>query len=444
MKLWILAFFVGLSWAAPMAIESSADTPGIDPNPVEELPQQPNNSLKKTSDEKPAAAEMAPGDDDERDQFQIDVEAACGVNTGAIQPEQIEPLIVAFETLWKDVSNTTGLTPEEYALYINSILNDNNTKEERLAEVKEFIQTTVFDPETQEGGDTEAVALYNAAGILVDLTDFLRAGAADNEENPFAIIADLLVEMLIHLPEISPVNRENTRENVCAYMAEFIRQLKNNIHIELPPKETKVKGSGDKGKIAVKGSGSSNKEVPEITVGGEQRPGPSEEVPEITVGDEKGSESTKVEPKTITNNKADIVEEPFYEDDDMEEPGVPQNGTAMAQPPAKSPEVIHTGAVSDDGVMGFIEEMIADVFGDKAPEHQTPTNATKGDETLEHQTPTNGTKGDEALENYTHTNGTKQPEVSPALEGNVTETTTQEPGAMFIKISFNDEVSYPV
>lgn len=46
---------------------------------------------------------------------------------------------------------------------------------------------------------------------------------------------------------------------ICAYMAEFIRQLKKNIRIELPSKEAKTKGSDDEGKIAAKESGSNNK-----------------------------------------------------------------------------------------------------------------------------------------------------------------------------------------
>ena len=73
--------------------------------------------------------------------------------------------------------------------YISFILNRNKTKEERLAEVKEFVQTIVSGPETQEGDNAEALALNNAAGILIDLTDFLRAGAADNEENPVGFMA---------------------------------------------------------------------------------------------------------------------------------------------------------------------------------------------------------------------------------------------------------------
>lgn len=118
MKLWILTLFVGLSWAAPMTIESVEDIFGIGPNPVEEppsLPQPSSNSIKKTSDKKPADAETTPGDDDEHDQFKIDVEAACGANSGAIRPEQIEPLIMAFEALWNDVHSSTGLTSEEYS-----------------------------------------------------------------------------------------------------------------------------------------------------------------------------------------------------------------------------------------------------------------------------------------------------------------------------------------
>lgn len=95
--------------------------------------------------------------------------------------------------------------------------------------------------------------------------------------------------------------------------------------------------------------------------------------------------------------------------------------------------------------MGIIEEIIVDVFGDKAPEPQTHSNATEQPEVsaAPEEDVAEIANGDEEPEPQTHTNATKQPEVSPASEGNVTEiTTTQEPGAVFIEISFNDEVSF--